>query len=886
VSRDLPTRLVASVLVLSASLGLSLVATSAAAADPLMGEAAFLAARDDPDAVAPSAPCDATAANPAELRTLAAAAGVATVICLGPDWAYRHPADYGSVDEVRIERDIVIDLRGNTRDNTDTTWLRIAVTPGRHLQLRDTSPTPGMLTLLRGIQVPPTASLVVWSGGIMPWGQLGDAAIGGVSGQDGGDVVVRGGTIDAHSEEGGAGIGGGSGGDAGSFTMWGGTVTTTGGSGAALGGGSEGDGGSVTVHGGALTATSGGFNTGACPYLCIAVAAPAIGGGNNGSGGDVLVTGGTVIATATAGAGGVGIGGSMSNSGAPVLPGTLTVTGGSVTASGTEGIGGGWNAPGGTVTVSGGEVHVDAGLPIGGQYLTSAPDVSVTGGTLVAAPIDLADDSWVMDSVIGAGAATAASGSLTVGAGATVSLAAKGGSIFGAHGLASVEVAGTLSISDGFVTADAAGASGIPDFTIGDTGLVTGSGTVQGVAGATLVNDGTILAAVDGTALTVTHNNYLVRFDLGVPPLISLRFYAPSIRAANQPIPTLPGAAALETYAGAVVDTGTPLATVVTSGSREDGTAVVTLARLIGHALLDVPAVVAVGDPLTPVFTRVRADDSPISGVDDAASFTVTGAEGDVTASVVAGDVLTFATPGTYQISATSTVPGFTHLTATASLVVASAPTLVPTSLPDAVSGEAYVADLVVTGTPTPTVTVVGDLPPGLALAGTQITGFPTAAGDYSFEVTVANAGGSVTRTLGIRVAYGTPVSLVLTLPTGAVAHQGDSVTFDVEGVDSTGQRFDAGHLVTLASDVTTDVVSGTTVTFPHASPHVITATLIGNPLVRTTLLVEVQPAAAGLASTGADPSPWFAIAMLVVLLGAALLAAGVGVRRGRASSR
>jgi LPXTG-motif cell wall-anchored protein len=295
--------------------------------------------------------------------------------------------------------------------------------------------------------------------------------------------------------------------------------------------------------------------------------------------------------------------------------------------------------------------------------------------------------------------------------------------------------------------------------------------------------------------------------------------------------------------------------------------------------------VVAVGDPLTTVFTRVRADDSPISGVDDAASFTVTGAEGDVTASVVAGDVLTFVTPGTYQISATSTVPGFTHLTATASLVVASAPTLVPTSLPDAVSGEAYVADLVVTGTPTPTVTVVGDLPPGLALAGTQITGFPTAAGDYSFEVTVANAGGSVTRTLGIRVAYGTPVSLVLTLPTGAVAHQGDSVTFDVEGVDSTGQRFDAGHLVTLASDVTTDVVSGTTVTFPHASPHVITATLIGNPLVRTTLLVEVQPVASGLASTGADPSPWFAIAMLVVLLGAALLAAGVGVRRGRASS-
>ncbi|TPX05382.1 hypothetical protein FJ656_06805, partial [Schumannella luteola] len=315
--RALPTRLIAAALALAASVGVSLVTTTAAAADPLLGEAAFLAARDDPDAVAPSEPCDATAANPAELRTLAAADGTATTICLGPDWAYRNPSSYSSIDEIRIERDIVIDLQGNTRDNSYTTSLRIAVAPGHHLQLRDTSPTPGMLTLLRGIQVPPTASLVVWSGGIMPWGQEGDAAIGGVNGQSGGDIVVRGGTIQAYSESGGAGIGGGSGGDAGSFTMWGGSVTTTGGAGAALGGGDGGDGGAVTVRGGSLSATSGGFNTGACPYVCIHVAAPAIGGGNNGSGGDVLVTGGTIVATAVSGAGGVGIGGSMSNSGSP-----------------------------------------------------------------------------------------------------------------------------------------------------------------------------------------------------------------------------------------------------------------------------------------------------------------------------------------------------------------------------------------------------------------------------------------------------------------------------------------------------------------------------------------------------------------------------------------
>jgi LPXTG-motif cell wall-anchored protein len=875
---SVPARLIAAAVALAAAVGVSLVGAAPASADVLVGEAAFLAARDDPDAVAPSEPCDATAANPAALRTLAAAAGTATVICLGPNWAYRSPADYSTVDEIRIERDVVVDLQGNTRDNTDTTWLRIAIAPGHHLQLRDTSPTPGMLTLLRGIQVPPTASLVVWSGGIMPWGQLGDAAIGGVSGQSGGDIVVRGGTVDAHSEDAGAGIGGGSGADAGSFTMWGGTVTTTSRSGAALGGGLSGDGGGVTVHGGALTATAAGFTTGACPWMCIAVSAPAIGGGNNGSGGEVLVTGGTVVATSMAGAFGVAIGGSLSNSGTPVLPGTLTVTGGSVTATGAEGIGGGWNAPGGTVTISGGEVHVAAGRPIGGEYLTSGPDVAVTGGTLDAAPFVLDDDSWVMDAVIGSGGATAASGSLHIGAGATVSLTAKGGAIFGDHGLASVEVAGTLSIDDGTVTADAAGASGIPDLTIGDAGLVTGSGTLQGVAAATLVNDGSILAAVDATELTVTHNNYLVRFDLGVPPLIGVRAYAPSIGASHQSIPLLAGAAALETYAGVVVDTGTPLATVVTSGSREDGTAVVTLARLMGHAVLEVPAVVAAGDPVIPVFSRVRADDSPIGGVDDAASFTVTGAEGDVTASVVAGDVLTFATPGTYQVSATSTVPGFTHLTATAALEVATPPTLTTASLPDAVSGEPYTATLAVTGSPASALTVAGDLPPGLTLTGSTISGTPTEAGDFPFSITATNQGGSSSRALGIRVAHGAPVSLSLALPSGTTVQQGGSVTLDVRGTDALGQTFDAGDLVTLTSDAPTDVVSGTTVTFPHASPHVITATLTGNPLVFTTLLIEVRPLATTaavdpLAATGApDASGALTTAVLALLGGAVLL--------------
>lgn len=864
---------------LFAAVGVSLVGASPASADVLLGEDAFIAARDDASAVAPDAPCDATAADPAELRTLAAASGSATVICLGPNWAYRSPAVYDPVDEIRIDRDVVIDLQGNTRDNIDTTSLRIAVAPGHHLQVRDTSPTPGMLTLLRGIQVPPTASLVVWSGGIMPWGQYGDAAIGGVSGQAGGDIVVRGGTVDAHSEWDGAGIGGGSGADGGSFTMWGGTVTTTSGSGAALGGGVEGDGGAVTVHGGALTATAGGFTTGACPWMCIPVSAPAIGGGNNGSGGDVLVTGGTVVATSLAGGFGVGIGGSMSNSGPPVLPGTLTVTGGSVTASGTEGIGGGANSPGGTVTISGGEVHVAAGLPIGGQFLTSAPHVTVTGGTLDATPIVLeGEDDWVMRAVIGAGGATAASGSLTIGPAGAVSLAAKGGSIFGAHGLASVEVAGTLSIADGYAVASGAADLGIPEFEVATGGRIMGSGELRGVAGGVVVNDGTITAPVALPDLTVQQNNYLVSFaDPDSGPIPSLRVFAPTLVDAGAAPPSIPGVAAWVTPSDTVVDATSALAGVVTSGSRALGTAAVDLSSAAGSLWMGLPAVVAVGDHVTPTIERRSTADAAFAGADDSATFTVSGSTGDVTPEVVAGDVLTFSTPGVYTVTATSAAAGFSHLTAVASIEVATMPTITTTTLPDAVSGEWYSAELVVTGSPVPSITDDGMLPPGLTRSGLTISGTPTAAGDHTFTITATNEAGPVDQTFTLHVDHGAPVSLALSLPTGAVARQGGSVTLAVEGTDALGQQFDAGGLVTLSSDVSTDAITGTTVTFPHASPHVIAASLTSNPLVFTTLLIEVEPlpstAAAPLAATGAtDPSSALAGAVLALLAGAALL--------------
>ena len=76
---------------------------------------------------------------------------------------------------------------------------------------------------------------------------------------------------------------------------------------------------------------------------------------------------------------------------------------------------------------------------------------------------------------------------------------------------------------------------------------------------------------------------------------------------------------------------------------------------------------------------------------------------------------------------------------------------------------------------------------------------------------------------------------------------------------------------VVLTSSVATDVVSGLTVTFPHASPHVITATLAG---VSASFTVQVQPTAAApaLGSTGVDAGSLLALGGIAL----ALLAAGV----------
>ena len=93
--------------------------------------------------------------------------------------------------------------------------------------------------------------------------------------------------------------------------------------------------------------------------------------------------------------------------------------------------------------------------------------------------------------------------------------------------------------------------------------------------------------------------------------------------------------------------------------------------------------------------------------------------------------------------------------------------------------------------------------------------------------------------------ATGPATDITLSAPTTTV-DQGDSLTFTITATDVNGNPVNTADAV-LTSSVPTDIISGTTVTFVDASPHVITATL-GD--AQDSVTVEVTPAAVP------DPTP------------------------------
>jgi hypothetical protein len=149
---------------------------------------------------------------------------------------------------------------------------------------------------------------------------------------------------------------------------------------------------------------------------------------------------------------------------------------------------------------------------------------------------------------------------------------------------------------------------------------------------------------------------------------------------------------------------------------------------------------------------------------------------------------------------------------------------------------------------------------PAAVITGTHIE-FRT-AGVHTVTATI----GAVTGTRTVTVLAG-PVDDVSIVLSSLTVAQGGTLTFEVWSVDAYGNKIaDVTDSVIVTSDVATDVIVGATVSFPHASPHVLTATFGA---LSASVTVQVL---AALAVTGVDASAPLAAAVSVLVLGGLLL--------------
>ena len=169
-------------------------------------------------------------------------------------------------------------------------------------------------------------------------------------------------------------------------------------------------------------------------------------------------------------------------------------------------------------------------------------------------------------------------------------------------------------------------------------------------------------------------------------------------------------------------------------------------------------------------------------------------------------------------------------------------------------------------------------LPAGLVLdpATGVISGTPSGSlGTTVVTVTLTSPAGVETTDVALTVTHGAAATVTIT-PSDATPNQGGTITVVVEAQDAHDNTWDATADATITSSVSSDVIVGDHVTFPHASPHRLTATLA---LVSGSALIQVSARPALLGLTGATVP-------LTALVGAgAALLLGVVLRR-RATRR
>lgn len=154
---------------------------------------------------------------------------------------------------------------------------------------------------------------------------------------------------------------------------------------------------------------------------------------------------------------------------------------------------------------------------------------------------------------------------------------------------------------------------------------------------------------------------------------------------------------------------------------------------------------------------------------------------------------------------------------------------------------------------------------PGDSISGTTVTFLfdPAAAATTAIpHVLTATTGGLSGQRAVIVEPATRDIELTLSSTTATV---GDTITVNVVALTAGGTPLgDVSSAIVVTSDQPGDIVSGNTVTFTHASPHVITATYGTLSLSAT---VEVSPRAR-LGNTGADVTRLLATGLALLLLG------------------
>lgn len=629
-------------------------------------------------------------------------------------------------------------------------------------------------------------------------------------------LIIDGAVVTASGSECDAGIGGfsdatdscltGSTGTPGSITIVDSVVTATGGEGAAaIGGGFQGTLSTLTIISSRVDAQGG-------PGQLLDGGA-GLGGGAGGDGGVVSISDSTVNATAGIGAAGIGGGGQVETGGGFTdsgSGGTVSIDGGSVTAvagANAAGIGGGVEGDGGTTTITGDAVVTTTGDSFG---------ASIGGG------------------FGGAGGTTSIGGTATVNA---LHSDTGGGELRGiSAGFGGDPATATTTISDG-----------TPTLT---TELIAGAFTVA--AGAALSIGSTIPLTLQGSS-----------FVLG----------------------SMEG-----TFPGTIeIPTGSSL----TNEGRVDGSA-----RLIGEGLLVnegsicAPIDDEATDPLDPTAGLTVEGNAfylpyryPIGFTVGNAVYAPTMQEGcrgfpDVSY-LPTGETTPLINVG-WTVTEDGSGPFVTETTELATVVPSKTGTFWPTMVAAEVTAVATPSS--VSAGETTVITVTGPFPLSNA-ASIDLTDRATFSdegqmpGSANGELSFAAAGDkTVTASVdyfvegesfvasdatAISVSAASLAALRIT-PSATSVQQGGSVLLEVTGADEFGNAVViAPDDVTVTSSVPTDVIEGLRVSFPTASPHILTVT-VGE--VSAQVTIEVVPA---LAPTGAaDVSPLAAIALLALLLG------------------